>query len=77
MHANKWVRQFHRWVAVAFTVTVIATFVAMAQEVPVVWVSYLPLLPLALLLFTGLYLLALPYVTRRRSRFSAVRGGHG
>lgn len=67
MNWNKWVRQIHRWLAVTFTVTVIATFVALAQDDPMVWVSYLPLLPLALLLFSGLYLFALPYVTRRRA----------
>ena len=66
MNWNKWIRQIHRWLAVTFTVTVIATFVALAQDDPVVWVSYLPLLPLALLLFSGLYLFVLPYVTRRR-----------
>ncbi|MGW4946466.1 hypothetical protein ACWEOZ_33335 [Actinoplanes sp. NPDC004185] len=65
---NKWIRQFHRWLAIAFTVTVIVTFVALAQEDPVVWVSYVPLLPLALLLFSGLYLFALPYLTKRRTR---------
>ena len=65
---NNWIRQFHRWLAIAFTVTVIVTFVALAQEDPVVWVSYVPLLPLALLLFSGLYLFALPYLTKRRSR---------
>jgi uncharacterized membrane protein HdeD (DUF308 family) len=64
---NNWVRQTHRWVAIAFTVTVIASFVALAQEEPVVWVTYLPLFPLALLQFTGLYLFALPYVIRRRA----------
>jgi len=69
---NKWVRQSHRWLAIAFTVTVIVTFVALAQEDPVVWVSYVPLLPLALLLFTGLYLFALPYATRWRSRRRAL-----
>ena len=47
--------------------TVIVTTVALAQEKPAVWVSYLPLLPLALLLFTGLYLFVLPYATRWRS----------
>ena len=67
MQANKWVRQLHRWLAIAFTVTVIATFVALAQEDPVVWVSYTPLLPLALLLFSGLYLFALPYLAKRAS----------
>lgn len=67
MNGNKWVRQIHRWLAVTFTVTVIVTFVALAQEDPVVWVSYVPLLPLALLLFTGLYLFVLPYATKWRS----------
>ena len=67
MNWNKWVRQTHRWLSIAFTVAVIVTFVALAQEKPVVWVSYLPLPPLALLLFTGLYLFVLPYATRWRS----------
>ena len=66
MNLNKWFRQLHRWLAVAFTVTVLATVVALAQEDPILWVSYLPLLPLALLFFSGLDLFALPYVTRRR-----------
>lgn len=52
MKSNKWIRQIHRWLAIAFTVTVIVTFVALAQEKPVIWLSYVPLLPLALLLFT-------------------------
>ncbi|MFF0373904.1 hypothetical protein [Actinoplanes missouriensis] len=51
----------------AFTVTVLVTVVALAQEDPVVWISYLPLLPLALLFFSGLYLFALPYRARRRA----------
>jgi hypothetical protein len=64
---NKWVRQIHRWVSIAFTVTVIANFVALSQGQPPPWVTYSPLLPLALLLFTGLYLFVLPYATKRRS----------
>jgi hypothetical protein len=64
---NNLIRQIHRWLSIAFTVAVIVTFVALAQERPVVWVSYVPLLPLALLLFTGLYLFALPYATKWRS----------
>lgn len=54
MNWNTRVRQIHRWLAIAFTMTVIASFVALAQEEPAVWVSYLPLLPLALLLLSGL-----------------------
>jgi len=65
---NTWIRQTHRWLSIAFTVTVIANFVAMSQGEPPPWVTYSPLLPLALLLFTGLYMFVLPYATRRRSR---------
>jgi hypothetical protein len=72
-NANKWVRQTHRWLSIAFTVTVIANFVALALgrgEQPPALVTYSPLLPLALLLFTGLYLFALPYATRWRNTVS-------
>ena len=67
MNWNMWIRQAHRWVSIAFTVAVIATFIALAQEEPIVWVSYLPLPPLFLLLLSGLYLFALPYTARWRS----------
>jgi len=63
---NKWVRQIHRWLSIAFTVTVIICFVALAVSMPF-WVFYVPLLPLFLLMFTGLYMFALPYATRWRS----------
>ena len=65
---NKLIRQTHRWVSMAFTLTVVANFVAMSQGQPPAWVTYSPLLPLALLLFSGLYLFALPYVARRGAR---------
>jgi hypothetical protein len=71
MNWNTVARQTHRWLSIAFTVTVIANFVALAlakgKEQPPAWVTYSPLLPLFLLLFTGLYLFALPYATRWRS----------
>jgi hypothetical protein len=64
---DKWVRQIHRWTSIVFTVTVIANFVVLAKGKPPDWVTYSPLPPLFLLLFTGLYLFALPYLVRRRS----------
>ena len=67
MNWNQGIQQFHRWVSIVFTLSVVATFIALAQEKPVVWVSYVPLLPLALLVVTGLYLFALPYLARRRT----------
>ncbi|MGA9006505.1 MAG: hypothetical protein WBE48_07755 [Xanthobacteraceae bacterium] len=61
-------RQVHRWLSIVFTVAVIANFFAMGLgKPPSSWVVYSPLLPLFLLLFTGLYLFALPYATRWRS----------
>jgi len=64
------VRQLHRWVSIVFTLTVAANFVALAQGKPPAWVTYSPLLPLALLLASGLYLFVLPYAARwlRRRR---------
>ena len=75
MNWNNAVRQTHRWTAIIFTVAVIVTFVAVAQEEPAEWLFYLPLPPLALLLFTGLYLFVLPYVGRWRSRRRTATGG--
>jgi hypothetical protein len=63
---NIWVRQFHRWLSIAFTVTVIINFVAMGLGEPPAWVVYAPLPPLFLLLLTGLYMFALPYATKWR-----------
>jgi cellulose synthase/poly-beta-1,6-N-acetylglucosamine synthase-like glycosyltransferase len=64
---NNWVRQIHRWLSIASTAAVVVNVVAMVQEKQAVWVGVLALLPLALLLFTGLYLLALPYAATWRS----------
>ena len=59
------IRPYHRWVAIAFTLTVIANFVAMPMGPPPAWITYSPLLPLALLMFSGLYLYFLPYFAKR------------
>jgi hypothetical protein len=66
---NVWTRQIHRWTSIVFTLTVIANFVVifMGQQPPAL-VTYSPLLPLFLLLFTGLYLFALPYLAKRVRR---------
>jgi hypothetical protein len=61
---NSWVRQGHRWISIAFTAAVVANFVAMALGEPPAWIVYSPLPPLFLLLFSGLYMFALPYLAR-------------
>ena len=71
MNWNHWIRQTHRWLAIVFTLTVLANFAAMTQGQPPAIITYSPLVPLFLLLFSGLYLFALPYVARRRGGRSA------
>jgi hypothetical protein len=68
MSWSKSIRQIHRWLSIVFTVSVIVTFIALAREQPIEWMSYVPLLPLALLLISGLYLFVLPYFTRRTGK---------
>ncbi|MBR1274923.1 hypothetical protein [Bradyrhizobium sp. AUGA SZCCT0283] len=66
MNWNNWVRQIHRWLSIVFTATVIANFVAMGLGEPPTLIVYSPLLPLFLLLFTGLYMFVLPYAAKLR-----------
>jgi hypothetical protein len=69
MSASNFVRQSHRWVSIVFTLTVIANFVAraMGPGEPPPWITYSPLPPLFIQLFTGLYLFALPYFGQGRA----------
>jgi archaellum biogenesis protein FlaJ (TadC family) len=64
---NTSIRQIHRWLSIAFTVAVIVNVIAMMQEKQAVWVGLLALLPLILLLLTGLYMFGLPYAAKWRS----------
>ena len=68
MTLSNGIRQFHRWTSIVFTLTVIANFVVigLGGGEPPAWITYAPLLPLFLLLFTGLYLFALPYLSKAR-----------
>ena len=68
MSISKWIRQVHRWLAILFTLTVIANFVAMAQGTPPAFVTYSPLPPLFLLMFTGLYMFSLPSVAAWKAK---------
>jgi quinol-cytochrome oxidoreductase complex cytochrome b subunit len=70
MNWNQIVRQAHRWISIAFTLTVIVNFVAMGVnggQQPPAAVTYAPLLPLFLLLISGLYLFVLPYTAKVRN----------
>jgi hypothetical protein len=60
-----WIRQAHRWLAVVFTLTVIANLVVMGFGQPPAAIVYAPLPPLFLMLATGLWMLAQPWLRRR------------
>jgi hypothetical protein len=62
---SKLVRQTHRWLSIIFTATVAANFIAMAIGKPPDWLVYSPLPPLFLMLVSGLYMFALPYLGTR------------
>lgn len=64
MNGNMWIRQIHRWLSIAFTLAVIANIVALTMQIQVTWIGLLAFVPLIPLLATGLYLFALPYVSR-------------
>ena len=68
---SNWIRPFHRWVAVAFTLGVVVVFIAMGSGEPAPWIYALPLIPLALLQITGMYLFVQPYLARRRGQPAA------
>ena len=66
---SKGIRQFHRWVSIVFTLTVLANIVqvTMRPGQPPNLLTYSPLPFLAVLMLTGLYLFFLPYRTKRRA----------
>lgn len=67
MNWSKWVRSSHRWLSIAFTLTVVAIFAAQgAGSIPPQWVYFLPLFPLFFMTLTGLYMFFLPHFSNRR-----------
>lgn len=64
---NTLIRQTHRWLSIAFTLGVITYIVAMSGgKQPPAWMGLLALVPLILLLVSGLYLFVLPYALKWR-----------
>lgn len=66
MNWNLLIRQGHRWISILFTLAVLVNIAAMTQGQPPIWIGLLALFPLILLLVSGLYLFALPYIARAR-----------
>jgi heme A synthase len=64
---NKWIRQTHRWLSIAFTVAVIVNGVAVLQGRYTSKLGLVAVFPLALLFLSGMYLFMLPYAAKWRS----------
>jgi hypothetical protein len=60
------IRQAHRWLGIALTVSILANFGTMAFGQPPKAIVYAPLIPLALVVLSGLYLFFLPYFAKAR-----------
>ncbi|HMV68617.1 MAG TPA: hypothetical protein PKA64_17330 [Myxococcota bacterium] len=59
------IRQIHRWLSVVFTLAVLVNFAVQGHEEIALTVGMSTLVVLFAMLFTGLYLFALPYLPRR------------
>lgn len=68
---NKWIRQTHRWLSIAFTVAVAVNGVTVVQGRYSRSLGLLAVFTLALQFFTGIYLFVLPYTAKWRSRVAS------
>ena len=74
--SKKWIGQAHRRVSLLYTAAAVGmTTAVLAQGEPVEWACLMPLLPLALLMATGLCVFDLPHVAKKWS--SAEGSGNG
>ena len=55
-------RQFHRWMALLFTLVTGVVYAMAATATPPEWIYYLPLAPLLALFLTGAWLWVRPYI---------------
>lgn len=67
MNWSKWIRQWHRWLSIAFTLVVIFNGAAVFEHRYTNWMGLLAVAALALMFFTGMYLFVLPYAAKWRS----------
>ena len=67
MNWNKWIRQTHRWLSIAFTLVVVVNGIAVVQGKYTNKLGLLAVATLAVQFFSGLYLFALPYANKWNS----------
>ena len=67
MSLSQWIRKIHRWLSIAFTLSVETYIVVMMRGPVPVWLNLFPAGSLILMFLTGAYLFVLPYVGQRRT----------
>jgi heme A synthase len=68
MKWNKWIRQTHRWLSIAFTLAVVINGVAVVQRKYNNKLGLMAVAVLALEFLSGMYLFVLPYAAKWRGR---------
>jgi len=63
---GRWIRTTHRWLSIIFTVAVLINIAALAMGTQATWIGFLALVPLILMLITGLYLFVQPYLAKEK-----------
>jgi hypothetical protein len=66
MNWSKLIHQTHRWLGLSLIVLTIANMIAYGTGNAMDWLTYLPLLPLFLLMLSGGWMFAQPYLARTR-----------
>lgn len=64
MSLSNSIRQTHRYLAIILTVAVIINITALAMKSQAFWIGLLALVPLILMMITGLYMFFRPYFTK-------------
>lgn len=67
MHWNRWIRQTHRWLSMAFTAAILINLVAILRGHYTRALGVAAVVPLALLFLSGMYLFVLPYAAKWRT----------
>ena len=64
---STWIRTTHRWLGVSLIALTIINIIAFSLGQAIPWLYYLPLLPLFLLMLSGLYMFVLPCMRKAKA----------
>ena len=62
---NAFIRSAHRWLGMVTVVAVILNIVALSMRVQAFWIGLLALIPLILMMVSGVWMFFQPYLRRR------------